>query len=995
MMKEGFNFTIGAALGSSFTNSIGGATKKINKMRSSLDNLNTMKTKIESIPKIEKNLTSLSSELSEAKQKAQNLGKTLNNPRPTQALVNRFDKAESRVSQLKEQFESNRQTLNQYQKDLRGAENRFEKISKTIAQTNVPTKAMQQEYKEASRAVDTLRKRVVKQEATFNKNAAELDRNEKKMNALREAMKKSRKPTAKMQKDYEKAVNKVNKLTNEYSQQENELKKYKRELSESGVNVNDLASEHTKLAKKIETTSSKLKRMNQINDGMKSADDRMQHYKSKMMGVVARTAAMGSVIAAGQQVRKAQGELATLGVSEKGIGQITQQAKKFTNQFAGTTAPKFIKASYDIRSGIENISEAGVAEYTKMAAMTAAATKSSVGTMTDLMATGYGIFRDQYEQMGSEVIEGFENMSQKEKDIKFGEYLSAGIAISVQKFKTDGSKISQALRNLGATATKAGYSMQDQLAVIGKLSQTMEGSEAATKFKAFIDASQEAGEKLNLNFTDANGELLRVPEILEKIKEKYGGSVDAIEKTELKKAFGTQEAVAMIDLLIGKTEELEEASLAVGKSAGKGLSVTEKMAMAAQRGKEFELLGQQIFNLGSTISKIFMPAALKIAGAIGVVTTGMQGFIDTFPTISSGLGWVVGGFVSMGIIVPTVGFAMAALASGYLRFAKVMQLVGIRLPVTRAGFKSLTSVLSIASIKTGLLTLKTKALSAATMAVTGVTKAWTVAQRLLNVAFVSSPIGWIVAGITAVAAGAYLVIKNWKSITGFFGKMWSFVKNIFTEWKRSFLSLFSPILIIDKLKTLGSLLLRFNPLKMMVDKIMGFLKGTSLYKAGAKLVGTLVSGIKSKVMAPVEGVKKMLSKVRDFLPFSDAKKGPLSDLTKSGSRIPGTLAEGVNKGEKGLASVFKKSLSMLKLPAPVANVFNENTPPSVSVNTPQTAAQQKQIHITYSPTIHYNGPASDKNSVQQGIQEALRLDKSTLKKLLSDIESDTARVSYA
>jgi|GEM_PF-1105219 len=994
MMKEGFNFTIGAALSSSFTNSIGGATKQINKMKGSLDSMNTMKTKIDSIPKIEKNLTSLGSELNEAKQKAQNLGKTLNNPRPTQTLINKFRKAESSVSQLKEQFESNRQALGKYQNELRGAENRFDKISKAIAETNVPTKAMQQEYNAASKAVDTLRKRVTKQEATFNKNAAELERNEKKMHDLREAMNKSRKPTAKMQKDYEKAVNKVNKLTTEYKEQENELKRYKRELSESGVNVNDLAGEHDKLSKKIETTSKKMKRMNEINDGMQAADERMQHYKSKMVGAVVRAAAMGSVIAAGQQMRKAQGELATLGMSEKGIGQISQQAKKFTNEFAGTTAPKFIKASYDIRSGIETISEKGVGEFTRMAAMTAAATKSSVGTMTDLMATGYGIFRDQYEQMGSEIIEGFEKLSQEEKDIKFGEYLSAGIATSVQKFKTDGSKISKALKKLGATATKAGYSMQDQLAVIGKLSQTMEGSEAATKFRAFIDKAQEAGNKLKLNFTDSNGELLRVPEILEKIKEKYGGSVDAIEKTELKKAFGTQEAAAMIDLLIDKTGELEEASKAVGESAGKGLSVTEKMAMAAQRGKEFELLSQQIFNLGSTISKIFMPAALNIAGAIGVVTNGIQGFIDTFPTISTGLGWIVGGFVSMGIIVPTVGFALAGLTSGYLRFAKVMQLVGIRLPVTRAGFKSLTSILSLTSIKTGLLTLKTKALSAATMAVTGVTKAWAVAQRLLNVAFISSPIGWIVAGITAVAAGAYLVIKNWKFITGFFGKMWSFVKSIFSEWQESFLSLFSPIAIIGKLKTLGSILLRFNPLKMMVDKIMGFLKGTSLYKAGAKLVGTLVSGIKSKVMAPVEGIKKMLGKVRDFLPFSDAKKGPLSDLTKSGSRIPGTLAEGVDKGKKGLASAFGESLSMLKLPAPVANVFNENTSPAVSVNTP-AGTRQKQIHITYSPTIYYSGPATDRNDIQNGIQKALRLDKENLKKLLQDIESDTARVSYA
>ncbi|QUO43459.1 hypothetical protein KDJ56_11160 [Brevibacillus composti] len=72
--------------------------------------------------------------------------------------------------------------------------------------------------------------------------------------------------------------------------------------------------------------------------------------------------------------------------------------------------------------------------------------------------------------------------------------------------------------------------------------------------------------------------------------------------------------------------------------------------------------------------------------------------------------------------------------------------------------------------------------------------------------------------------------------------------------------------------------------------------GTWLYESGKAIILTLVDGIKSVASAPVEAIKNIFSKVRELLPFSDAKTGPLSDLTYSGSKIPGTIAEGVDKG---------------------------------------------------------------------------------------------------
>lgn len=81
--------------------------------------------------------------------------------------------------------------------------------------------------------------------------------------------------------------------------------------------------------------------------------------------------------------------------------------------------------------------------------------------------------------------------------------------------------------------------------------------------------------------------------------------------------------------------------------------------------------------------------------------------------------------------------------------------------------------------------------------------------------------------------------------------------------------------------------------------------GKLFYDSGKAIIKTLVDGIKSVADAPVKAVKNVLDKVREFLPFSDAKRGPLSELTYSGGAIMTTLGEGVWKK----ASILSKSIS--------------------------------------------------------------------------------------
>lgn len=91
-----------------------------------------------------------------------------------------------------------------------------------------------------------------------------------------------------------------------------------------------------------------------------------------------------------------------------------------------------------------------------------------------------------------------------------------------------------------------------------------------------------------------------------------------------------------------------------------------------------------------------------------------------------------------------------------------------------------------------------------------------------------------------------------------------------------------------------------------------WLSSIDLFESGAKLLDTFKDGILSKVTDLKETFTGALSALRNLLPFSDAKEGPLSTLTLSGSRLMSTLGEGMSSGLPGLYKTFSGALGSLK-----------------------------------------------------------------------------------
>ncbi len=92
------------------------------------------------------------------------------------------------------------------------------------------------------------------------------------------------------------------------------------------------------------------------------------------------------------------------------------------------------------------------------------------------------------------------------------------------------------------------------------------------------------------------------------------------------------------------------------------------------------------------------------------------------------------------------------------------------------------------------------------------------------------------------------------------------------------------------------------------NRVFTAITGINLFESGAKLIRTFLDGITSGVQALVDGVSGVFNQVRQLLPFSDAKAGPFSQLTASGSAILDTLGRGVAAAQPGFAASLTSAL---------------------------------------------------------------------------------------
>ncbi|WGE32557.1 phage tail tape measure protein [Actinobacillus genomosp. 2] len=358
--------------------------------------------------------------------------------------------------------------------------------------------------------------------------------------------------------------------------------------------------------------------MKSIDDIGIRGRDAMTKIGVGVAGIIGAGAGIANAFAPAVAMSNELGKIKGLGESEEGLRLMRKRAMEFSNTW-GEAATDFINSSYDIKSAIDGLTTEELASFTELSAVTGKATQTQAQTMTDYLGTMYSVL----------------GASKEADKIKWAEKLMGQTAYTANKFKSDGAKIAQAFQTLGNQATLAGVDIAEQFAILGTLQNEMGGGESATKYAAFLNSIGKASEDLGIKVHDSQDRLLSTLVILDRIRAKFGNSIDDIEAQLIKGEMGRKEGVAFINTLLSKNEDLKISIAEIGKING----MDEVYAGAKANIDVFARLSNILINIrtaiGSALLEKFEPVFNKLADMGQAFTT----WLGTYRNIARWIGY--------------------------------------------------------------------------------------------------------------------------------------------------------------------------------------------------------------------------------------------------------------------------------------------------------------------------------------------------------------------
>lgn len=382
--------------------------------------------------------------------------------------------------------------------------------------------------------------------------------------------------------------------------------------------------------------------------------------------------------------------------------------------------------------------------------------------------------------------------------------------------------------------------------------------------------------------------------------------------------------------------------------------------------------------------------------ALGMLLKGVDQAISGWQSLGKMVGWARAGFQALttvsaasrlqylGIVpeAPTF-FGRVGQSLSILRIQAVhwttAQWASARATIFNAQWLQTQAALMATTVRQG------------TIRATTATWAWVAAQwaslhasvaaaggiRAMTATMLSNPVTAILVGI---AMAALLIYKFWGPIAGFFRGLWAGIveglQQLGPAWQIFRVAGTLIWLVLTPLRWLWQAITWL--IQPMEDtghaaEAMGRTIGywitwplraindlvAALYGAGARMMESLWAGIVSMAHKPVQAMRDVATSLRNLLPFSPAKEGPLKTLHQI--RLVETIAESVRPAS--LVSKMRQTAAAVALSVPLAvtpALAAATGQPSPSTGSGRTAGLMPQlalagaggINITTHITIH-------------------------------------------
>jgi len=786
-------------------------------------------------------------------------------------------------------------------------------------------------------------------------------------------------PSKGLQKEFQAATRKAGLLKEKLAGQNLELGKIRTNMRAAGIATTNLAASQARLAKEAEKARGAEARLQSTMARIQANRSRRQQMGGAMLsgvgGAVLGGAAIGAATLAPAKMAM-DFETSFAGV-RKVVSGTDAEIKTLEKSLLRLSVPLNMDpaelAAIAESGGQLGVAAAKIPAFTDTVAKMATAfdmLPEAAGDNMAKLSNVYDVPIEGLSRVGDAVNHLSDNTAAKASDMVNTLTRIGGMSKQFGLNVVQATALSNAFIALGKPPEVAGTAIN---AMLGKL---MTADKQGDKFQKGLKAIGMSAKGLKTAIAqDAQGALNTFLERLSQVDEKQRMGV-------LMDFFG-QEFADDMATVVGSLDKYAAAQkLVANEQDYLGSMTREFQTRNATAAKSLEKIGKiakiAAINLGSA----FLPVIKTVSEKVAVVAMKIADFTERFPTLSAAVIGSVGGLASLAAAGSVLGYVWTWIAGGWLSLVKLFQVGGVALTGLRNG---------------------TIALKAAQIAAAVGSKLLAAAQWALNIALNANPIGLIVIGVAALAAGAYLLVRNWETVKTFFSGLWDSLLKV--EAVQALVGLLGSMW--DGVVARASAAV--ETIKSIFSGVLQWFSGLNLFESGGKLIGTFIDGIKAKAAAMVDTVKGVFAKVAEYIPHSDAPRGPFSRLTAAGMAIPATIGAGIARmGANPMAAPLARGMAMAgkvldkglgglgQVPGMLPGMAPGHAPVGMGgfggpASAPKGGAQGAQsMTIHFSPVITVQGEASPGK-----LDEVLRNSEARLKRMIAQVLTEDRRISYA
>lgn len=474
---------------------------------------------------------------------------------------------------------------------------------------------------------------------------------------------------------------------------------------------------------------------------------------------------------------------------------------------------------------------------------------------------------------------------------------SMNIALQTS-FQGNAKAAGQAFNDINKFAAQTPYELEEVMTGFIKLKNMgLDPSEEA--LTAYGNTASAMGKSLN--------------DMVEAVADAATGEFERLKEFGIKASSEGDKVTFMfqgVKTTVGKnSKEIEQYLKYVGNVKFKGGIEAQSKSIKGQLSTLKDGVMMTAAKLGSTL----IPKLNELFQKISPVIDKVSKWVDKNPALAGSIMKAAVGAMALSFAISAASFA----------FGGLFKTIAFGVTIVN-GYRKL--VLMVTAVQ-NVMAMSALASSGSLTTLSAVLKA-------LNLAFLTSPIFWI---ILAIAAAAYLIVKYWEPIKGFFIRLWEGIKTMFTNvWnfvkKWGFLFLGPVGLIIKYWDNIRGFFVGLWPkIKDIFWKALQWYFGLPrmFFNMGMDIVTGIWNGIKSKATALFNYVKDVGKSIAKAFKTVLGIASPSKVFMDYGVNI----SEGAKKGiEKGAPGVVGASSGMGKAMTPNAGRGGSGSGGGVTVN---------------------------------------------------------------